>query len=252
MADAAATSEAKRPKLAAGFPGVLPRYYRIWERTTSGAESGEGIVLAVHNNGMGLLMLGPKHPAAIAAAASGVKSVVFSDGSDAFAGPPTVPESPRSEAPTPVAGEGADDDGDDGDAGAKTPASGRPASSRASRKRPRDGPVSLIGIKVSGTGKKGAPRVRTRTCVAVVTDGDGGEWPVACGVSGRVLETNRRLADQPELLLRSADHGGIGHLLVLDVDGNLRKRLDPANPPHDWVCLHDNAADGADADADED
>ncbi|KAA0157561.1 hypothetical protein FNF29_00137 [Cafeteria roenbergensis] len=245
---AAAASEAKRPKLTAGFPGVLPRYYRIWERTTSGAESGEGIVLAVHNNGTGLLMLGPTHPAAVAAAAAGVKSVVFSDGSDSFAAPSTVPESPRSEAPAQEGG--GDEDGDED--GAKTPASDRPSAGRVSRKRPRDGPVSLQGIKVSGTGKKGAPRVRTRTCVAIVTDGAGTEWPVVCGVSGRVLETNRRLAERPELLLRGADHGGLGHLLVLDVDGNLRKRLDPSNPPHDWVCLHDNAAEGTDADADED
>jgi len=227
----AAEKHAGNPSgLVTGFPGVLQRYYTIWERTVDEYEHGAGMVLAVHNNGLGVLMMGPRHALFRAVTEHGAASVRISDGSDSIRDL-DVPEGlgrerkHYEETATPTATEEA-----------------TPTGTARARKRPRDEPSALSSISVSGSSKKGAPRVRTGTRIAVVVDGKGRSWPVVAGANGRVLEANKRLEADAGLLLRGLHEGGQGHLLVLDVDGNLRKRLDPSSPPEGWTCLHRSPA----------
>jgi hypothetical protein len=53
-----------------------------------------------------------------------------------------------------------------------------------------------------------------------------------------MYETNKRLEEQPELLLRGLDMSGFGYIGIVALDVNLRRRLVADDPPPEWRCIH--------------
>jgi len=59
---------------------------------------------------------------------------------------------------------------------------------------------SFQNMVVSGKKKRGAPKVRPETVVLSIEFADGSDVPVIAGVSGKVIEVNKRLRNEPNLI----------------------------------------------------
>jgi hypothetical protein len=80
---------------------------------------------------------------------------------------------------------------------------------------------SLLHTEPAGKKKIGACRVRPGDEIATVRTSDGGSFRIFACMAGAVIEINRRLVDEPGLLMRAA-----GYLCVLQPQGS---RQYPAN-----------------------